>query len=169
MAAENMFTPPGGARQRESPFMGFRQDDRSESEILLRRRVIQVESEMENMKVEMEKMKGVIAQLVTDKDGWKSAYNELFTKVTQTEKKTSNCEVEVQKINNMQEDWRKEQEEEKCDFRKIVEEQNAIRKNELSKEVVKVWYDRRTHPCIQRKGEEREKMRVGFVRRSAGK
>ena len=132
-----LFTPEPGPR-RQLPFSGFRDTDQKVGEVVLRRRLINVESEVESMRERLARLESEMTKLATERDVWKNAYDELSAKLTLNEKKTNDCEVKVEELNVKQETWKKEQEEEKIDFKKIVAEQDTVRKCELSKEVVRV-------------------------------
>ncbi len=54
------------------------------------------------------------------------------------EKKAMEYEGKVEELNVKQENWKKEQEEEKIDFRKIVEEQTKANDTKLTEKVVQV-------------------------------
>lgn len=155
-----MFTPEGRTRSElKTQFSGFDEEGKKVGEMMMRKRLIQVESEVESIKERMAIMESEMLKLVTERDVWKNAYDELAAKMTLNEKKTNDCEEKVKELNVIQEIWKKEKEEEKIDFRKIVEEQNAVSKSELSKEVVRVIKEKQE---IVRDAVEKKKTVVVF-------
>ena len=159
-AGGTMFTPQAPPRRElNAQFSGFREEDQKAGELIMRKRLIFVESEVASMKERMARMESEMTKLATERDVWKSAYDDLSAKIILNEKKTNDCEVKVEELKVEQKIWKKEQEEEKTDFRKIVEEQDAVRKCELSKEVVRVIKEKQE---IVRDAVEKKKTVVVF-------
>ncbi len=131
-----LFTPTGTvpkARQRD--FLRFGEEDRRDREAMMRKRIITLETEMKERFDRMEKM---VETLIIEKGVWKGAYDNLHKKLTVYEKKGMEYEGKVEELNVKQENRKKEQEEEKIDFRKIVEEQTKANDTKLTEKVVQV-------------------------------
>ncbi len=88
------------------------------------------------MKDRFDKMEKMVETLITEKGVWKSAYDDLHKKLTLFEKKSMEYEGKVEELSVKQGNWRKEQEEEKIDFRKIVQEQTKANDTKLTEKVV---------------------------------
>ncbi len=139
MVPTMLFTPMGTVpKARQRYFLGFVEEDRSVEEAVMRRRIITLETEMKEMKDRFDKMEKMVETLITKKGVWKSAYDGLHKKLTLYEEKAMEYKGKVEELNVKQENWKKEQEEEKIDFRKIVEEQTKANDTKLTEKVVQV-------------------------------
>ena len=77
-----------------------------------------MESMVQEVRERMGRMASTVTNLMAEKQVWKNAYDELHKKLALNEKKTMDCEEKVDNLNMKQENWKKEQQEEKADFRK---------------------------------------------------
>ena len=86
----------------------------------MRKRVIQLESVVKELKERMDTMESMMTKLNAEKQVWKDAYDDLHKKLTLNEKTTMDCEEKVDELDVKQETSKKEQQEDKADFRKII-------------------------------------------------
>ncbi len=98
---------------------------------------------MKETKDRFEKMEKMVETLIIEKGVWKGAYDDLHKKLTVYEKKAMEYEGKVEELNVKQKKWKKEQEEERIDFRKTVEEQTKANDTKPTEKVVQVIKQRK--------------------------
>ena len=134
--AERFFTSPRPIMQLD--LSGFRDDEERRGDNMLRRRMIDMEKEIVMMKERVGVLEKTVVTLITEKDVWKNAYDDIQKKIILNEGKMEESVKKVNELDEKQKVWKKEQEEDCVNFKKVVDEQVKLKDESITEKVAKV-------------------------------
>lgn len=136
---DDLFTPAGRppSHTLSRDFSGFRAENEGGArDMMLRRRVFELERQMKEMCGKMEKAEKQIHVLTAENIVLRKEVDGLRGKTVVQEHKIHENVAKVKEMDEKQNAWRVEQEKERIDFKNIME--NQIKEENLTKAVVKV-------------------------------
>ena len=159
-----------GSEDDGGDWSGFEPTDGNVRERVLQKRVGILEEVVRQLKDKIEKMEGIQEELRKDNVALRRECGDLKSVLQAHEIKVGNNEENVKQLDARQKVWRKEQEEEKVNFKKVME--NQIKEENISKAVVRVIKEKQglvrdtveKKKCVVVFGIKDEKMPVRYDR-----
>ena len=156
---EYLFTPMNRAHSiaPRRDFSGFGDEQETRREYVLKRRVSDLEREMQVMMQRMTRLEKHMEVLTSERDVWRGAYNDLHKQMLISEKKAEDTVKMVNKIEEGNKVWKQVLETENTSFKQIVQEQVMGKDQAITEKVIKVIKEK---PEIVRDTVEKKKSLV---------